>query len=71
MNVRMWLVTICCGFVVGMATLFFTNSHMTTLVLTEVTIPQISSALHSKYEYGLKSALSTPVDATEGCYDAN
>jgi len=57
MNVRMWLVTICCGFVVGMATLFFTNSHMTTLVLTEVTIPQISSALHSKYEYGLKSVV--------------
>ena len=57
MNVRMWLVTICCGFVVGMATLFFTNSHMTTLVFTEVTIPQLSDALHSKYEYGLKSVV--------------
>lgn len=57
MNVRMWLVTLCCGFVVGMATLFFTNTHMSTLVFTEVTIPQLSSALQSKYEYGLKSVV--------------
>ena len=57
MNVRMWLVTICCGFVVGMATLFFTSTHMATLVFTEVTIPQLSTALQSKYEYGLKSVV--------------
>ncbi|MBT9747587.1 HAMP domain-containing protein [Desulfovibrio desulfuricans] len=57
MNVRMWLVTLCCGFVVGMATLFFTNTHMSTLVFTEVTIPQLSAALQSKYEYGLKSVV--------------
>ena len=57
MNVRMWLVTLCCGFVVGMATLFFTSTHMATLVFTEVTIPQLSSALQSKYEYGLKSVV--------------
>ncbi|WP_374289491.1 methyl-accepting chemotaxis protein [Desulfovibrio desulfuricans] len=30
---------------------------MTTLVFTEVTIPQLSDALHSKYEYGLKSVV--------------
>ena len=57
MNVRMWLVTLCCGFVVGMATLFFTSTHMSTLVFTEVTIPQLSAALQSKYEYGLKSVV--------------
>ena len=57
MNVRMWLVTLCCGFVVGMATLFFTSTHMSTLVFTEVTIPQLSSALQAKYEYGLKSVV--------------
>ena len=57
MNVRMWLVTLCCGFVVGMATLFFTSTHMATLVFTEVTIPQLSAALQSKYEYGLKSVV--------------
>ena len=57
MNVRMWLVTLCCGFVVGMATLFFTSTHMATLVFTEVTIPQLSTALQSKYEYGLKSVV--------------
>jgi len=53
----MWLVTLCCGFVVGMATLFFTSTHMSTLVFTEVTIPQLSAALQSKYEYGLKSVV--------------
>ena len=57
MNVRMWLVTLCAVFVVGMATLFFTSTHMATLVFTEVTIPQLSSALQSKYEYGLKSVV--------------
>ena len=57
MNVRMWLVTLCCGFVVGMATLFITSTHLSTLVFTEVTIPQLSSALQSKYEYGLKSVV--------------
>ncbi|HZF61968.1 MAG TPA: methyl-accepting chemotaxis protein [Desulfovibrio sp.] len=30
---------------------------MSTLVFTEVTIPQLSSALQSKYEYGLKSVI--------------
>ncbi|WP_252209372.1 methyl-accepting chemotaxis protein [Desulfovibrio desulfuricans] len=40
-----------------MATLFFTNTHMSTLVFTEVTIPQLSAALQSKYEYGLKSVV--------------
>ncbi|MGV6996618.1 methyl-accepting chemotaxis protein [Desulfovibrio sp. QI0430] len=40
-----------------MATLFYTNTHMSTLVFTEVTIPQLSSALQSKYEYGLKSVI--------------
>lgn len=57
MNVRMWLVTLCGVFVVGMATLFFTSTHMSTLVFTEVTIPQLSAALQSKYEYGLKSVV--------------
>ena len=57
MNVRMWLVTLCCVFVVGMATLFITSTHMSTLVFTEVTIPQLSAALQSKYEYGLKSVI--------------
>ena len=57
MNVRMWLVTLCCGFVVGMATLFITSTHLSTLVFTEVTIPQLSFALQSKYEYGLKSVV--------------
>lgn len=57
MNVRMWLVTLCCVFVVGMATLFITSTHLSTLVFTEVTIPQLSAALQSKYEYGLKSVI--------------
>ena len=36
---------------------FFTSTHMSTLVFTEVTIPQLSAALQSKYEYGLKSVV--------------
>ena len=73
MNVRMWLVTLCCGFVVGMATLFFTSTHMSTLVFTEVTIPQLSTALQSKYEYGLKSVVDIAaqdiVDRLKGVTD--
>ena len=54
MNVRMWLVTLCCGFVVGMATLFFTSTHMSTLVFTEVTIPQLSSVTSPVFLYQVK-----------------
>ena len=54
MNVRMWLITLCCIFTLGMGSLFFANAYISKLVLDDVTLPQVSDTLKSKYEYGLK-----------------
>ncbi|MDD4702342.1 MAG: methyl-accepting chemotaxis protein [Desulfovibrio sp.] len=54
MNVKMWLITLCCFFTLGMGTLFFTNAYISKLVLNDITLPQISDTLKSKYEYGIK-----------------
>ena len=57
MNVRMWLIALCCIFVIGMCALFVSSAHMSNVVFNETTLPQLSEALQSKYEYGLKSTI--------------
>lgn len=57
MNVKMWLITICCFFVVGICALFYSSMYMSDIVFKETTLPRITEVLQSKYEYGLKNTV--------------
>lgn len=54
-KLRIWLLF--CVFLGAILIVYFSNSYIARTVYTEVTLPQISEILRSRYEYGLKSVV--------------
>lgn len=57
MTVKMWITTLCIIFFLGIGVLFVTNSLISKRIFSDVSMPQITSALRQKYEYGVKSTV--------------
>lgn len=57
LNVRMWLITLCGIFLLGIGTLFTANTLISQRVFSDVTMPEITERLRQKYEYSLKSVV--------------
>lgn len=52
---RVWVLF--CTFLAGILLVYFSNNYIAKTVYTEITVPQITEILRSRYEYGLKSVV--------------
>lgn len=54
-KIRVWVLF--CVFLTGILFVYFSNNYIAKTVYTEITVPQITEILRSRYEYGLKSVV--------------
>ncbi|MGE9986377.1 cache domain-containing protein, partial [Desulfovibrio sp. SGI.169] len=57
MNVRMWLITLCAIFLLGVGALYTASTLISQRIFDDVTMPEITELLRQKYEYSLKSVV--------------
>lgn len=57
MSVRIRVWVLFCAFLAGILLVYFSNNYIAKTVYTEITVPQITEILRSRYEYGLKSVV--------------